>query len=140
MRLVPLVPALAVLALPAGAAPSGEHPGLHAILASNDDPTVDFRTDVAFVGDQTFTATFIQAGPALRVRLRAALAGDERELLRRAVRRLAAPPAGPRGPGAPSRITMRDRSNRNNFQLAGRGVNRRTGRAFTGVATWSVTL
>jgi hypothetical protein len=27
-------------------------------LASNDDPTVDFRTDVEFVGDKTFTATF----------------------------------------------------------------------------------
>src|ERR671933_1685679 len=27
-------------------------------LASNDDPTVDFRTDVPFVGDMTFTATF----------------------------------------------------------------------------------
>src|SRR5919199_5436224 len=27
-------------------------------LASNDDPTVDFRTDVPFVGEMTFTATF----------------------------------------------------------------------------------
>jgi hypothetical protein len=27
-------------------------------LASNDDPTVDFRTDVPFVGDMTFVATF----------------------------------------------------------------------------------
>jgi hypothetical protein len=27
-------------------------------LASNEDSSVDFRTDVAFVGDQTFTVTF----------------------------------------------------------------------------------
>src|SRR5689334_20553618 len=27
-------------------------------LASNDDPTVNFRTDVEFVGQQTFTVTF----------------------------------------------------------------------------------
>src|ERR1044072_5722351 len=27
-------------------------------LASNDDPSVDFRTDLEFVGQQTFTVTF----------------------------------------------------------------------------------
>lgn len=27
-------------------------------LASNDDPTVDFRTELAFVGQQSFTVTF----------------------------------------------------------------------------------
>jgi hypothetical protein len=27
-------------------------------LASNDDPTVDFRTDLEFVGEQDFTVTF----------------------------------------------------------------------------------
>ena len=27
-------------------------------LASNDDPTVDFRTDLAFVGQKSFTVTF----------------------------------------------------------------------------------
>jgi plastocyanin len=27
-------------------------------LASNDDPTVDFRTDLEFVGQQSFTVTF----------------------------------------------------------------------------------
>jgi len=27
-------------------------------LASNEDPTVDFRTDVDFVGEMTFTVTF----------------------------------------------------------------------------------
>jgi hypothetical protein len=96
--LVPLVVALAVLPLPAGAAPR-ENPVLDAIvgtndafqitlndatgakvsiippgtytvvvhdnsaihnfhLASNQDPTVDFRTDVDFVGTKTFTVTF----------------------------------------------------------------------------------
>jgi hypothetical protein len=96
---IPLAAALAVLALPAGAARGEDNPVLDAIvgtndgfditlndasgrkisslaagtytivvhdrsaihnfhLASNDDPTVDFRTDVPSVGDMTFTATF----------------------------------------------------------------------------------
>jgi hypothetical protein len=38
------------------------------------------------------------------------------------------------------RITVKDRSSRHDFRLVGRGVNRRTGRAFMGVATWNVKL
>jgi hypothetical protein len=43
---------------------------------------------------------------------------------------------------APGRylVTVRDRSKRDNFHLAGPGVNRRTGAAFMGVATWKVSL
>ena len=131
-------------------------------LASNDDPTVDFRTDVPFVGDMTFTATF---KPGLRY---AYACEPHWQVMNGSffversggsppppppppppkIGRLAAAVA-PSGAVTPSRsrvaagryrITVRDRSNRHNFQLVGRGVNRRTGRAFTGVATWSVTL
>jgi hypothetical protein len=35
---------------------------------------------------------------------------------------------------------VRDRSKRHNFRLAGRGVNRSTGAAFTGSTTWRVRL
>ena len=38
------------------------------------------------------------------------------------------------------RITVKDRSSRHDFRLLGRGVSRRTGRAFMGVATWNVRL
>jgi hypothetical protein len=38
------------------------------------------------------------------------------------------------------RITVTDRSATRNFHLVGPGVNRRTGRAFLGTATWTVTL
>ncbi|MDQ3822685.1 MAG: hypothetical protein M3321_05535 [Actinomycetota bacterium] len=38
------------------------------------------------------------------------------------------------------RITVNDRSARDNFHLTGPGVNRRTGVAFRGRATWTVTL
>lgn len=38
------------------------------------------------------------------------------------------------------RITVRDHSSRHDFRLAGHGLSRRTGRAFTGVATWNVKL
>jgi len=130
-------------------------------LASNDDPTVDFRTDVEFVGDKTFTATFkpglgyayacephwqvmngsflvARAGgsppppppPAPKVgRLAAAVAPNGAVSLSRS--RVAA---------GRYRITVRDRSQRYDFHLVGRGVNRRTGTAFTGKATWNLKL
>jgi hypothetical protein len=40
----------------------------------------------------------------------------------------------------PARITVVDRSRTDNFHLVGPGVNRKTGVAFRGRATWSVTL
>jgi hypothetical protein len=197
---VPLAAALAVLALPAGAARSDDNPVLDAIvgtndnfditlndasgrkifnlaagtytivvhdrsaihnfhLASNGDPTVDFRTDVPFVGDMTFVATF-KAG------IRYAYACEPHWQVMNgsfAVDRPGSPPPPPPPPKigrlaaavAPSgtvslsrshvapgryRITVRDRSSRHEFRLAGRGLSRRTGRAFTGVAMWSVKL
>jgi hypothetical protein len=128
-------------------------------LASNDDPTVDFRTDVEFVGDKTFTATF---KPGLRY---AYACEPHWQVMNGSflVARASSPPPPPPAPkvgrlsaavtpnGAVSlsrshvspgryRITVRDRSRRFNFHLVGRGVNRRTGRAFMGVATWKVQL
>jgi hypothetical protein len=38
------------------------------------------------------------------------------------------------------RITVTDRSKTRNFHLAGPGVNKSTGKAFTGRATWTVQL
>jgi hypothetical protein len=197
---VPFAAALAVLALPAGAARSDDNPVLDAIvgtndgfditlndssgrkilsipagtytivvhdrsaihnfhLASNADPTVDFRTDVPFVGDMTFVATF-KAG------IRYAYACEPHWQVMNgsfAVDRPGSPPPPPPPPkvgrlsaavapnGAVSlsrshvapgryRITVRDRSSRHDFRLVGHGLSRRTGRAFTGAVTWNVRL
>jgi hypothetical protein len=202
---VPLAAALAVLAVPAGAARSDDNPVLDAIvgtndgfditlddasgrkisfipagtytivvhdrsaihnfhLASNEDPTVDFRTDVPFVGDMTFVATF-KAG------IRYAYACEPHWQVMNgsfAVDRPGSPPPPPPPPPPPRpkvgrltaavapngavsvsrshvapgryRITVRDRSSRHDFRLAGHGLSRRTGRAFTGVATWNLKL
>jgi plastocyanin len=132
-------------------------------LASNQDPTVDFRTDVDFVGDKTFTATF-------RPGLEYAYACEPHWQVMNGkfvvnlassspppppppppvpkVRRLSATVSAggavamSRSKVAPGRylVTVRDRSKRDNFHLAGPGVNRRTGAAFMGVATWKVSL
>ena len=37
-------------------------------------------------------------------------------------------------------LTIRDRSKKDNLHLTGRGVNKKTGVAFTGTVTWTVTL
>jgi len=201
--LVPLVVALAVVPLPAGAAPR-ENPVLDAIvgtndafqitlndatgakvsiippgtytvvvhdnsaihnfhLASNQDPTVDFRTDVDFVGTKTFTVTFrpatlyayacephwqVMNGSFLTERAGGSPPPTPPPPPTSPVRRLTAS-VGPKGavflsrtsvePGR-YRLTIRDESKRDNFHLVGHGVDRRTGRAFTGVAMWTVQL
>jgi plastocyanin len=127
-------------------------------LASNDDPTVDFRTDVEFVGDKTFTATF---KPGLRYAYACEPHWQVMNGTFLVAREAGSPPPPPPKVGrlsaavAPNgavslsrshvtpgryRITVRDRSTRYDFHLVGRSVNRRTGRAFTGVATWKVKL
>src|SRR5918912_2730360 len=198
---VPLAAALAVLALPAGAARSDDNPVLDAIvgtndafditlndasgrrvsvldpgtytivvhdrsaihnfhLASNDDPTVDFRTDVEFVGDKTFTATF---KPGLRYAYACEPHWQVMNGSFLVARENGSPPPPPPPPKVRKlvggvaangavwlsrsrvaagryRVTVTDRSTRYGFQLVGRGVNRHTSTAFTGKATWSLKL
>ena len=196
---LPVAAALAVLALPAGAARSDANPVLDAIvgtndgfditlhdaagkkvsvlepgtytivvhdrsaihnfhLASNDDPTVDFRTDVPFIGDMTFTAAF---KPGLRYAYACEPHWQVMNGSFVVVDRPSSPPPPPPKVGrlaaavAPNgavslsrsrvvpgryRITVRDHSKRYDFHLVGRGVNRRTGTAFTGKATWNLKL
>ena len=124
-------------------------------LASNTDRSVDFRTELEFVGEQDFTVTFQDrtryayacephwqtmngeffvlspttppaAQPAVRT-------------LRASVSRAGAATLSARSVTAGRfRIVIRDRSARHNFRLAGRGVNRTTGADFTGSVTWRV--
>jgi hypothetical protein len=129
-------------------------------LASNDDPTVDFRTELAFVGEMTFTAT-------LRDETRYAYACEPHWQTMNGsffVSSQPLPPPPPEPPPPPPvlragvtasgrpflarrttsagryRLLVQDRSRRANFHLVGRGVNRRTGLRFTGSRSWTVTL
>jgi plastocyanin len=129
-------------------------------LASNEDPTVDFRTELEFVGDQSFTVTFKEG-----VRYVYACEPHWRTMFDDFVVTSAPPPAPPPPPAvAPVRLratvsaagvvtltprsvrrgraqlTVTDRSAAANLHLTGPGVDRRTGRAFTGRATWNLRL
>jgi hypothetical protein len=122
-------------------------------LASNEDSSVDFRTELAFVGEQDFTVTF-------RDGVRYAYACEPHwQTMNGGFLVISAPTPPP--PPAPTvrtlrasvgatgaatmntrsvkagryRIVVRDRSARHNFRLAGRGVNRTTGADFRGTAT-----
>jgi plastocyanin len=128
-------------------------------LASNDDPTVDFRTDVEFVGQKSFTVTFrnhttyaYACEPHWEVMNGSFLVTDSP----------APPPPPPPSPvrtlkasvsaagavrlSAASvksgryRIVVSDRSRADNFHLRGRGVNGKTGMRFKGSATLRVRL
>lgn len=127
-------------------------------LASNQDSSVNFRTELAFVGEQDFTVTF-------RDNTRYAYACEPHwQTMNGSFLVISAPtpPPAPRpatstlrasvSPGGRAtlsarsvkagayRIVVRDRSTRHNFRLAGRRVNRTTGADFTGRVTWSVRL
>jgi hypothetical protein len=129
-------------------------------LASNTDPTVDFRTDVEFVGEQDFTVTFKNG-----IRYAYACEPHWQTMNGEFLVRAATPPAPPPPPppavrtlrasvsptgvatltprsvrGGRFRIVVRDRSARHGFRLAGRGVHRATGVSFKGSATWRVRL
>jgi hypothetical protein len=126
-------------------------------LASNSDPTVDFRTELVFVGEQDFTVTFKDGHryayacephwqtmngaffvlspvqppppPPKIQRLRAAVGPNGRATL-----------SASSVKAGVYTVAVRDRSKRHNFRLAGRGVNKSTAAAFTGSATWPVRL
>jgi plastocyanin len=129
-------------------------------LASDTDPTVNFKTELAFVGEQDFTVTF-------RDRTRYTYACEPHWqtmngsfLVISGVAPQPPPPApsrpttlrasvGPNGVATVSarslragryRIVVRDRSTRHNFRLAGPGVNRTTRADFAGTVTWPVRL
>jgi len=129
-------------------------------LASNDDPTVDFRTDLDFVGEMTFTVTF-------RDETRYAYACEPHwRTMNGEFYVSSRPPPPPPPPPSPPlpvlragvtpaghafvarrsiaagryRLVAEDRSRRANFHLAGRGLSRRTGLRFTGRKTWTVQL
>jgi hypothetical protein len=125
-------------------------------LASNSDPSVDFRTDLEFVGEQDFTVIFkdghryaYACEPHWQT-----MNGDFNVLTPRSppppppVKTLRASVA-PSGvarvsarsvPAGTYRVLVGDRSAKHNFRLSGRGVNRATGRAFKGSKTWQVRL
>ena len=131
-------------------------------LASNDDPTVNFRTDLEFVGQQSFTVTFknhneyaYACEPHWQVMNGSFLVTDTP----------VAPPPPPPPPPPPVRtlkasvtaggtvriaasfvphgryrIVVSDRSKTANFHLSGPGVNARTGMRYRGSATLRVRL
>jgi hypothetical protein len=129
-------------------------------LASNEDPTVNFKTELAFVGEQDFTVTF-------RERTRYTYACEPHWqtmngtfLVVSGVTPQPPPPSASRpktlranvaANGAATlsarsvragryRVVVRDRSVRHNFRLAGPGLNRTTRADFAGTATWQVRL
>ena len=132
-------------------------------LASNQDPTVDFRTDVDFVGTKTFTVTFRPAT------LYAYACEPHWQVMNGSFlteRTAGSPPPPPPPPAQPKprrltavvaangkvtlsrttvpagryRLTVSDRSKRGNFHLRGPGLDRRTGIVFKGSATWTIRL
>jgi plastocyanin len=129
-------------------------------LASNEDRTVDFRTELDFVGEQSFTVT-------LKDRVRYAYACEPHWQTMNGAFFVGTdtppPPPPPTATPLPLlragvtaggtaflsrrnvragryRVLVQDRSRRANFHLAGRGVNRRSGIRFKGSATWTVRL
>lgn len=129
-------------------------------LASNSDSTVDFRTDVDFVGEKTFTVTFKGGNRyAYACEPHWQVMNGEFVVLAPATTTTntttpAAPPvlaARVSSAGATSlrpatvrpglvRITVRDDSAKYNFHLAGGKLSRKTTLAFVGRTTWTVRL
>jgi len=124
-------------------------------LASNSDASVDFRTELEFVGEQDFTVTFknghryayacephwqtmngefFVAAPIVPPPPRPKVA-----TLRGSVSASGAATLSVRSvKAAVYRIAVRDRSARYNFRLKGRGVNKATTARFKGSVTWRV--
>jgi hypothetical protein len=126
-------------------------------LASNGDPTVDFRTELDFVGEMTFTVTFrddtryAYACEPHWQRMNGEFFVSSRPppppppppppVLRAGVTRGGRPFVAKRRVDAGSyRLVVQDSSRRANFHIRGSGVNRRTARRFTGTKRWTVEL
>ena len=132
-------------------------------FASNEDRTVDFRTELGFVGEQSFTVT-LQADTEYAYACEPHWQTMNGHLSTSGTT-TTTPPAPP-PPPAPRpktvragvtaggtafvaarslkagryRLVVKDSSKRHNFHLAGPAVNRRTGMAFTGTSTWMLRL
>ena len=129
-------------------------------LASNEDPSVDFRTELDFVGEMSFTVT-------LKDGVRYAYACEPHWQTMNGAFFVGAdtPPPPPPPTSVPLpvlragvtaggkafisrrsvragryRVVVQDGSRRANFHLAGRGLNRRTTMRFKGRTTWTVRL
>jgi hypothetical protein len=129
-------------------------------LASNFDSTVDFRTELAFVGQQSFTVTFrnhteyaYACEPHWQVmngRFTTTSAGGGTTTTPpppppptvradvSAAGRVTLRPARVRAGSV--RVVVRDRSKRFGFHLRGAGVNKRTGGRYVGTSRWSLRL
>ena len=122
-------------------------------------PGVNQATDVDFVGTVTWTITVTNgtyryvcdphpstmrgsfavgppppSRPAGPPRLQGRVGPGKTIWLRNGTGRVRTLPAGA------YRLTVRDMTRSDNFHLLGRGVNRKTGIRFRGMATWTVTL
>jgi hypothetical protein len=124
-------------------------------LASNEDATVDFRTDLEFVGEQLFTVTFrdrthyaYACEPHWQTMNGAFFVTSTPPPPPPPVRKLSAvvKPGGGTSlssasvPAGRYRLTVSDQGRRDNFHLRGKAVNKRTGLAFRGRIGWTLTL
>lgn len=127
---------------------SAEHNFVLGNKATGERPV---QTDVAFVGDRSFTVelvpglyvyacsphfetmngrlTVVPRAPVVQTKTLSATVDARRASLNRT-----------RATPGRYRITVVDRSRSRNFHLAGPAIDRRTGKAFTGTVTWTVQL
>jgi plastocyanin len=113
-------------------------------------PGVDQATDVASVQDATWTVTLANGtyrfqcdahSATMRGRFTVGTVATPPTVLKASVGPKLRITVQPKAVAAgPARITVVDRSRADNFHLVGQGVNRKTGVAFRGRVTWSVTL
>ena len=132
-------------------------------FASNEDRTVDFRTELGFVGEQSFTVT-LQGATEYAYACEPHWQTMNGHLTTNDAPPASPPPTGPRPAAKPKtvragvtaggtafvaarslraaryRLVVKDSSKRRNFHLSGPGVNRRKGMASTGTATWTLRL
>ena len=129
-----------------------DHSAFHNFHLSG--PGVDVMTDVDAVGDRTFSVSlvdgtyFIQCDPhssQMKGRFTVGTVAAPPPPPPKLAATLSAASAARRGPlsaAVPGTVvvTVRDRSAKDGFRLAGPGVARSTGVRFTGTVSWTVTL